>query len=295
MVEGDGRPMNARPDSQGALLGAAARILRPLVRVLLRNGVACDAVTEVVRRTFVHVAHDEFGLDGKPPTQARVSVLTGLHRKEVSRLLRERGVTVPAPEERRNRAASVLGAWLRDPDFHAADGTPRPLPLSGERSFTELCKRHSGDMKPRSIAEELLAAGALEEVSGQLRMTARGYVPAKDPAEIIRILGTDTAELLESIDHNLQAAPGARRYQSKVKYDNVPAGCADDFLRYSAERTQALLEDLDRWLSERDRGTHPADEERRMSLGLGAFQIVGESPHDESRPGEPAVPGPVQN
>lgn len=287
--------MEARPDTQGALLGAAARILRPLVRVLLRNGVASDAVTEVVRRTFVHVAHEEFGLDGKAPTQARISVLTGLHRKEVSRLLKERGAALPAPEERRNRAASVLGAWLRDPDFQGADGDPRPLPLTGEGSFAELCKRHSGDMKPRSIADELLAAGALEEREGHLRMTSRGYVPGADPVEILRILGADTAELVEAIDHNLRAAPEARRYQSKVKYDNVPAGCADDFLRYSAERAQALLEDLDRWLSERDRGEHPADGERRISLGLGAFQIVGESPHDEGRPGEPAAPGPVQD
>ena len=131
-------------------------------------------------------AHEEFGLEEKAPTQARISVLTGLHRKEVSRLLKERGAALPAPEERRNRAASVLGAWLRDPDFQGADGNPRPLPLTGEGSFAELCKRHSGDMKPRSIADELLAAGALEEREGHLRMTSRGYVPGADPVEALR-------------------------------------------------------------------------------------------------------------
>lgn len=273
--------MEERSNTQEALLAATARILRPLVRVLLRNGVACNAVTEVVRRCFVGVAHEEFGLEGGQPTQARISVLTGLHRKEVSRLLKEQGSTLPAPEERRNRAASVLGAWQRDPEFHDDSGEPRSLPFSGEVSFTYLCKRHSGDMKPRSIADELVSAGALEEVDGELRMTSRGYVPWKDPVEILRILGTDTAEFIEAIDHNLRAESTGRRYQSKVMYDNLPADCTDDFLRYSAVRAHALLEDLDRWLSQRDRGDEPAGNERRVCLGLGAFQIVAKSPHED--------------
>lgn len=284
-----------RSSTQEALLSATARILRPLVRVLLRNGVTCSAVTEVIRRSFVGVAHEEFGLEGKAPTQARISVLTGLHRKEVSRLLKEHVSDVPLPEERRNRAASVLGAWLRDPDFHDANGQPRPLELSGEGSFADLCRRHSGDMKPGSIADELLAAGALVKEDGRLRMTSRGYVPAKDPVEILRILGTDTAELIETIDHNLRSAPEGRRYQSKVMYDNLPADCAEEFLRYSGVRAQALLEDLDRWLSERDGGEQTSNRKDRIQLGLGAFQILKERSSEQpgtttTEKGEPADP-----
>lgn len=285
----------ARSTTQDALLSATARILRPLVRVLLRNGVACNAVTEVIRRTFVGVAHEEFGLEGEAPTQARISVLTGLHRKEVSRLLKEHGADLPAPEERRNRAANVLGAWLRDPEFHDENGQPRPLELTGDGSFADLCRRHSGDMKPGSIADELLAAGALEKEEGKLRMTSRGYVPGKDPVEILRILGTDTAELIETIDHNLRSTPQRRRYQSKVMYDNLPADCAGEFLRYSGARAQALLEDLDRWLSERDRGEQPTTGEHRVELGLGAFQIVKERSNEgpttrNTEAGAPADP-----
>ncbi|MEL6904991.1 MAG: DUF6502 family protein [Planctomycetota bacterium] len=275
------------PDStEEALLTATSQILKPLVRVLLRNGVPCAAVTDLVRRAAVGVAHDEFGLEDRPPTQARISVLTGLHRKEVSRLLKERAADEPASLERRSRAASLLGAWLRDPEFHGEDGRPRALPFTGPSSFTELCKRHSGDMKPRSIANELLSAGALEEVDGALRMTARGYVPGKDPVEMLRILGTDTAEFIETVDHNVRADDATpRRYQSKVQYDNVPAEHVEAFRALAAERGRALLEELDRWLSERDRGEEPAEGERRVSLGLGVFQTEGKSPHDEHRSG----------
>ncbi len=290
--------MNAHePETtEDVLLAATSQILRPLMRVLLRNGIACAAVRELMRRAAVGVAREDFGLDGKSPTQARISVITGLSRKEVARLLNELETAGRVPVEERRRAAIVLGAWRRDPDFCDEHGEPLRLPLSGDISFAELCKRHSGDMKPRSIADELVAAGALEEVDGLLTMTTGGYVPAKDPMELVRMLGTDTAEFIETIDHNLRAQEGeARLYQSKVHYDTVPAGCEEEFRRYAAERAQALLVDLDRWLSARDRGDQPADGERRISLGLGAFHIVGDSPYDEDRSGGSADPRPEQD
>ncbi len=276
--------MNDQP-----LLAATARILRPLVRILLRNGVASDAVTELVRRVYVDVAFEEFTLEGKRQTQSRVSVLTGLNRKEVARLRAQRDAVLPAAEDRRNRAASVLGAWLRDPDFRGANGEPRALPFSGPGGFADLCQRHSGDMKPRAIADELVSAGALVEEDGRLRMTARGYVPGEDPVELLRILGTDTSELIDTIDHNLCSPPTRRRYQSKVKYDDVPEEHVADFLRHSGLRAQALLEELDAWLSERDRGERPSSGGRRVSLGLGIFQILGDRPNPDA-PEQDGVP-----
>lgn len=272
--------MSSPQSAQEPLLAAVARILRPLARVLLRNRVASDAVTELVRRVLVDVAFEEFALEGKRPTQSRVSVLTGLNRKEVARLLDLRDSVLPPAEDRRNRAAALLGAWRRDPEFHGEDGRPLALPFSGDRSFSTLCQRHSGDMKPRSLADELLAAGALEEVGGLLHMTSAGYVPSGDPAEILQILGTDTAELISTIDHNLCAPEGGHWYQSKVKYEGIPAEHLQEFLRYSGQRAQDLLEELDAWLAARagEEPTSQGEANRRVDLGLAAFQIVESHP-----------------
>ncbi len=267
----------SNPPLSGTLLSATARILRPLVRILLRNGVASDAVTELVRRVYVDVAFSEFALEGKRPTQSRVSVLTRLNRKEVARLRALRESILPSPEGRRNRAASVIAAWLRDEDFLDERGEPRALVFSGPGSFSELCQRHSGDMKPRAIADELLSVGALVQDGDLLRVTARGYVPGKDPVEILGILGTDTSELIETIDHNLCVTPEERRFQAKVQYDNVPSEHLEEFLRYSGSRAQALLEDLDRWLAERDCGAAPPEDTPPLVLGLGAYQIISSS------------------
>src|SRR5262245_770200 len=68
-----------------ALNAATARMLRPLVRVLLRNGIPYRAFADTARQVYVEVAEKEFALPGKPQTVSRVSTLTGLSRKEVTR------------------------------------------------------------------------------------------------------------------------------------------------------------------------------------------------------------------
>ena len=264
------------------LLQAIARILRPLVRIALRNGVPSDAVTELVRKVYVDVAANEFRLEGRRRTLSRISVITGLNRKEVSRLMKLIEDNDDHMEVRRNRAAHVLSAWLRDEDFHDRKGDPLDLPFTGDVSFSELVKRHSGDMKPRAIADELLAADALETVDGKLRMTARGYVPGHDPEELLRILGIDPAELIDTIDHNLTAADQEHLYQRKVKYDNIPAEYRHEFLRLSARKAQTLLEELDRWLAARDRGRRRSKNKKPVSIGLGTYHILERSPYDDS-------------
>ena len=81
-----------------ALLNAAARVLKPVVRILLRNGVPSDELTELVRKVYVDVATQEFKLEGRRQTLSRISVLTGLNRKEVSRLTKVLEADEPVPE-----------------------------------------------------------------------------------------------------------------------------------------------------------------------------------------------------
>ena len=256
------------------LMQAARRILRPLVRILLRNGIPSKALTDLVRQTYVDVADEEFTIEGKRQTAARIAVITGLNRKEVSRLRGTQPLNA-AGEVWRNRASHVLASWLRDREFLDRKGDPLDLPLSGDApSFTDLVRKYSGDMYPRSVADELLRLGAVEEVGDKLRMTNRGYVPGADPEMILDILGIDTAEFIETVDHNLQADSDAERLlQLKVLCDNLPAEHLAEFNRYSTRLSRPVLEELSRWLSERDKGRDWSGDDPRVQVGLGVFQI----------------------
>ena len=258
---------------ENKLLNAARRILYPLVRILLRNGIPSDALTEMVRQTYVDVASEEFAIDGRKQTNARISVITGLNRKEVARL-RGNDLLYLDDQQRWNRAATVLGAWLRDEEFLDRKGDPLDLRFqSGVPSFTGLVRKHSGDMQPLAIADELRRVGAIEDVDGKLRMTTRGYVPSSDPESVVDILGMDTAELMETIDHNLRAGVDDKLFQRKVLSDNVSVKHVAEFNAYSRRLVRPVLEELDRWLAERDLKRDQPGADEQAVVGLGIYQI----------------------
>ena len=255
------------------LLRAARRILRPVVRILLRNGITATAFQELARKVFVDVAFEEFGIDGKPQTLARVSVITGLNRKEVSRLHKLDSVT-EADRAWWNRAGTVLAGWMTDEYFQTKAGYPIDLPFSGASpNFTELVKKYSGDMYPRSVADELLRLGAVETVDDRLRMSNRGYAPDMDPTAMVDILGMDTSEFIETIDHNIQAPPQDKLLQVKVLANNLPEKHLAAFNQYSKRVSMSALDEIVHWLNEHDSGKDQSGDDARFAVGVGMFQI----------------------
>jgi hypothetical protein len=273
---------------QTALNAAVMRLLRPLCRLLLRHHVPFSAFEELAKRVYVQVAMEDFSIPGKKPTQSRASILTGLTRKDVQRLLGHPGADAATTEDNYNRAARVLTAWARDADFHGADGQPAPLPVhDGSRSFAELVRRHSGDMPVRAVLDELLRVGAVRQREDErLEPVVRAYVPSGGELEKIGILGTDVADLISTIDHNLQHRGRDAHFQRKVMYRSMPAAARDGFRELSAAQAQRLLETLDAWLAERDTDDPPGQPDApRVRLGLGIYYF--EAPADlEPQQGE---------
>lgn len=265
---------------------ALARLLTPLVRILLRYGVSYGAFSDLLRQVYVTVAEREFRVPGRKQSTSRVAVLTGLNRKEVARLRRLPEDIPDALDERYNRAARVISGWLQDSDFHDDKGQPADLDFDAPGGFSALVQRYSGDMTPRAILDELARVGAVTRTDdGRIHLQQHGYIPAREETEKLRILGTDTRDLIETIDYNLQSAPEAARYQRKVSYDNIPEEHVEAFRTLAARRSQELLEELDRWLAERDRDRNPAAPGTgRVRIGLAIHQIEerrgDDEPHD---------------
>ncbi|HEX7639729.1 MAG TPA: DUF6502 family protein [Burkholderiaceae bacterium] len=238
-----------------ALKSAVARLLRPLVRLLVRHAFPYDAFAAIAKRVYVDVAMEDFALDDRKPTISRASILTGLTRKEVSSLLERRPAGEPGEEtvEHNNRAARVLSAWGREREFTTEAGEPRPLPLEGDDGFAGLVRRHSGDMPVRAMLDELLRLGAVTvDDCGIARLRQRAFVPQASVVRKLAILGSDVGDLIATIDHNIERGQVDARFQRKVMYDLVPLHALPAFRALGAERAQQLLEILDGWLSRRD-------------------------------------------
>ncbi len=263
--------------SAKAKLAAALRhLLRPLVRLMLRHGMAFSEFAGIAKSVYVEAAREDFALPGKKPTDSRVAILTGLTRKEVKVLQHARGETA-APLGNANRATRVLSGWYQDPDFTGRDGQPKVLPLDGRGvSFTALVRRYSGDMPPRALLEELKRVRAVVvDDLGRVHVLSRAYLPQVGDVEGLRMLGTAVHDLAATIDYNLtREAEDSPRFQRTLFAERVPLKAIPVLRRMVAERAQRFLEALDDWLTAHEViGAKGADAEHtRTGVGIYFFQ-----------------------
>lgn len=264
---------------------AIVRILRPLVRLLLRYGVSAGAFEELVRRVYVEVAEKDFQVDGKKQTTSRISVITGLNRKEVAKLQKLPSIEDTDVDERYNRAARVVTGWLRDQRYRTKAGLPAVLPFEGKQSFSELVNKYSGDMPPRAVADELMRLHIIEVTrTNSLKLLTKGYVPQDSEVDKLQILGTDTADLIATIDHNLSHKQEEAKFQRKVSYDNVPVQYVEEFRKHSAKLSMDLLIKLDTWLAKRDRDANPKVKGKgKARVGLGIYMMEETIDEDEEK------------
>ncbi len=265
--------MNSKQITQ-TLQRATTKMVRPFVRILLRNGISFGLFAEIVKRVYVEVATEEFIIPGKPQTTSRVSTLTGLTRKEVQRIKNLSAGDESNSASRYNRAARVISAWASEKAFQDPQGHPAELPFNGEEpSFSALVKNASGDITARTILDELIHVHAVRELqNGKLKLLTRAYIPDGDDAEKINILGTDVADLIATIDHNIRCPSGDTYFQRKVCYDNLPEEVMAELKEIIATKAQAALESMNEDMVRRDRDSTPEVKgSGRVRAGLGIY------------------------
>lgn len=146
------------------LVAAVEAMLRPLVRLLIASGVTYPALCDLLRRLYVSVAGSDFSQPDRRRTVSQVSVLTGIHRKEVKRLTDLPEAALAGPPPQLALATEMVMQWAATPEFTDGNGDPLPLPRlhsANGPSFASLVESVSKDVRPRALLDELLRSGAV--------------------------------------------------------------------------------------------------------------------------------------
>jgi hypothetical protein len=244
------------------------KILRPLIRIMIRNGISSGSFEELVRKVYVDEAFSLGKNNNTKTTISSVSAQTGLSRKEVKRLTKLETSHNAGMEQKYNRAIRVISGWTNEGMFTDSDGKAKDLSLdSADDSFSALVKEFSGDITTKAMLDLLIAADCVRVNANKAQLIKQAYVPGNDSAEIINILGTDTNELITTINHNLTAQESDKRYQRKISTAALHKDAVEEFKALSSKQAQALLEKLDAWVSQNE--VSPDDENARyVSLGI---------------------------
>ena len=274
MAEGESQAGRATGTSQ-ALWTALRRLLRPLVRLLLGLQVTYPQLAGLLKEIFVEVGERDFRLPGKSPTDSRISLLTGIHRKDVKRLRQATPVETGVP------AALSLGEqihsrWIREPAWLDDEGHPRPLARQASPdglSFEALVESVSRDIRPRSVLDEWLRLGVAHvDDDGNVVLDAAAFVPSKGFDEKAFYLGRNVADHIAAAAHNL-AGEGESFVERSVHYNRLSEASGRELQRLSEEKGMEALEAINRraaQLQAQDRGAPENDQ--RINFGIYVFQ-----------------------
>lgn len=251
-------------------------MLRPFASMVLRCGMTWKEFSDLSKSVFVQAASDEFGIKGRPTNISRVSILTGISRKEVKRQRDLLAAEAPVTKGKTTDATRVLSGWYQDPEYLDARSTPKLLAETGPApSFEALCDIYGGDIAATTMLKELLSTQTVERTDdGLLRVVRRFYQPAVHDDENLRWAVSLIRDLAETMNNNVFLdATGVARFGRKAENERIPADAIPKFKEFLDRRGQAFLEDVDDWLTEHvTQNDFNGNEHVRIGVGLFAIQ-----------------------
>src|ERR1700685_3336660 len=115
---------------KGALARSAMTAVEPLVELFLELGITSPEVESLLRSLFVHKACAwlaESSAAGASPSHVLVSLVTGVHRNVVRKILAEPLRIAAARAQKKHRTARLLEAWHTNATYLDSSGKPRDL------------------------------------------------------------------------------------------------------------------------------------------------------------------------
>lgn len=197
-----------------ALVKIMSRLLFPLARLCLANGVTFAAVEELLKQAFVQEA--DALQPGAPMhgTVSRISTATGLTRREVTRLIKSE---TPVRSTKPPIGTELFARWTTDSKYQDHAGTPCALKRQGPApSFEALAQSITRDVHPRSMLDELVRLGLVQydEELDSVSLTRNEFVPRGDSRQMLDLLGGNVGDHLDAAVANVLHDGGSHLEQA---------------------------------------------------------------------------------
>jgi Family of unknown function (DUF6502) len=206
-----------------ALVLALRRVLRPMVKLMLARGITYPYLTDLLKALFVDVADKDFRLDEKPPTDSRVSLVSGVHRKEVNRLRQELATDADIVPSVVSLGAQLVAVWLGSSQYLDENNRPKPLARfvseGGDMSFEALVAGVNSDIRPRVVLDEWLRLGVVHyDEAHRVCLNVEAFIPVEGFDEKAYYFGHNLHDHAAAAAHNLIGV-GKPFLERTVHYD----------------------------------------------------------------------------
>lgn len=196
-----------------ALQDALRSLLVPLARLSVARGLPFSAVEEMLKLAFVQAASDAHPNLLPHRKVSRISTVTGINRREVTRLTQ---AAAPARPRGRSLVSELYAHWLADPRYRGPFGEPLTLPRQGPApSFETLAQEITRDVHPRSLLDEMLRLqlARLDPDSDSVR-PSESATPGGDIVPVLAYLGDNVGDHLTAAVENTLHGPQSHLEQA---------------------------------------------------------------------------------
>lgn len=245
-------------------------LLTPVVRCCLMSGMDYRALTDLLKPLYLEAGKARLHESGIKVTDSALSLLTGLHRKDI-RQAREQAQSdpdLPRQELMRltvNVPAQLVARWL-------TQDWPKRLPWQGDApSFQALAQSVSRDVHPKALLNTLQLQGVVQvdPDDNTVQLLHNSYTPAGQTQAMLSLLSHAVADHLQAGLSNLSLPAEQRHLEQSVFAEGLSAESADRLERLATRlwyETQKKLLDEATMLCREDEAQEDAHWRFRVGM-----------------------------
>lgn len=227
------------------IANALKRVFRPFVKLMLANNLSYTFTIDVLKGLFVEVAERDFTLDNKRQTDSRISLISGVHRKDVRRLRDYQPEVEEVMPANVSLGSQVVAAWNANPDYLNEVGLPKPLPRfaasNSEQTFEGLVRSLSTDIHPRAVLDEWLRLGiATVDVENFVHLTTDMFIPQDGYEEKVFYFGHNMHDHAQAAVSNVLGQP-ISFFERCVHYDELSQASVDVIEEFAKKHSMKVL------------------------------------------------------
>lgn len=249
-------------------------LLRPATRFAIRRGIKIRTILEELKSTILEEAHRELSQADQEATASKLSVMTGLQRKDIQKVL---GASDTQPRHT-DLMTKIIGLWSASDSF-SSNGAPNPLPLDdSDYSFGALVKSVSQDISPSTVLFELERLQLIKKEANAVHLLWNSYQVSGDIDDAYALLSSDIETLVKSVDCNIRNAGKTPNLHISTSFDNVSAEALTQIKDWILERGALFHAEVREYVGSFDKDLNPTLHRKPGGgrVTVGSFSLCAE-------------------
>ena len=255
-------------------------LMRPIARAMIAHGVTLNLATETLKRALVEEAAKSAASPDKT-TDSQISLLTGLHRKDVKRLRGDEPASLKRPVL--NACALAIAEWTTQRRFLDAKGKPKRLPRAGSKrqaGFDTLVHSARIDLPPATVLDALEAQGAVTQAGedGLIALVRDAFIGGPDSEELILSYEKNLRAHLDIATANLLSEGKDRQFERAGHYNKLKPADVAELDKKARALAMKMLTELNKLaLARQSRAAGDETANQRFAVGAYILSDAGRS------------------